>query len=315
MLDFLLPEMENRRGKLVVVLAGYKKQMEELMSHNEGLPSRFVQVLGGAGDRTETPLVIGFTFPATLPHVSPKPSPTPSFPTPLLSPLPLSQLFTFTDYSDTELCTIFTDLVNNDKEPRFKIAVPRYLRIATRRLGAQRGMTGFGNARAVRNAYEQAQRRQSARVLSERAAGLKPDSLLIVRDDLLGPRYLDVSTCTALRELEAMRGLAAVKQQVRTAAFPEWKSPCELCEVRRRILRVRRCSVHEMRVPPAAHTRSAATNTTAAGSAGLCLMSVSASVSFIRLHWVCVRRASQPSFKAAPRTTSPGSQPAGPYPH
>ncbi len=43
-LDYLLPEMENRRGKLVVVLAGYAKPMEELMGHNEGLPSRFAQV-------------------------------------------------------------------------------------------------------------------------------------------------------------------------------------------------------------------------------------------------------------------------------
>jgi hypothetical protein len=40
-LDCLLPEMENRRDKLVVVFAGYAKQMDELMAFNEGLPSRF----------------------------------------------------------------------------------------------------------------------------------------------------------------------------------------------------------------------------------------------------------------------------------
>eukprot|EP00775_Hariotina_reticulata_P004272 gene4272-4525_t len=41
-LNYLLPEMENRRGKLVVVLAGYEKPMEDqIMSFNEGLPSRF----------------------------------------------------------------------------------------------------------------------------------------------------------------------------------------------------------------------------------------------------------------------------------
>ena len=40
-LDYLLPEMENRRGSLVVIIAGYAKPMDELMSHNEGLYSRF----------------------------------------------------------------------------------------------------------------------------------------------------------------------------------------------------------------------------------------------------------------------------------
>lgn len=34
--------MENKRGSLVVVLAGYQKPMEEqIMAYNEGLPSRF----------------------------------------------------------------------------------------------------------------------------------------------------------------------------------------------------------------------------------------------------------------------------------
>ncbi|WPH02844.1 Hypothetical protein R9X50_00571200 [Acrodontium crateriforme] len=40
-LDFLLAEVENLRGKIVFILAGYNKQMEELLSHNPGLPSRF----------------------------------------------------------------------------------------------------------------------------------------------------------------------------------------------------------------------------------------------------------------------------------
>jgi hypothetical protein len=49
-LDYLLPEMENRRGKLVVVLAGYKKPMEErVMAYNEGLPSRYGRQLRGGG--------------------------------------------------------------------------------------------------------------------------------------------------------------------------------------------------------------------------------------------------------------------------
>ncbi|RKP19364.1 P-loop containing nucleoside triphosphate hydrolase protein, partial [Rozella allomycis CSF55] len=40
-LDYLLTEMENNIGKLVVVFAGYSKKLEDLLMHNEGLPSRF----------------------------------------------------------------------------------------------------------------------------------------------------------------------------------------------------------------------------------------------------------------------------------
>lgn len=40
-LNYLLPEMENKRGSLVVIFAGYEKQMSELLEFNEGLPSRF----------------------------------------------------------------------------------------------------------------------------------------------------------------------------------------------------------------------------------------------------------------------------------
>ena len=39
-LDFLLAEIENNVGKIVVILAGYNKQMEKFFEHNPGLPSR-----------------------------------------------------------------------------------------------------------------------------------------------------------------------------------------------------------------------------------------------------------------------------------
>ena len=41
MLDYLLAEIENLRGKVVFVLAGYDKQMESFFAYNPGLPSRF----------------------------------------------------------------------------------------------------------------------------------------------------------------------------------------------------------------------------------------------------------------------------------
>lgn len=40
-LDYLLAEVENLTGKLVVVLAGYRNRMEKIFGHNPGLPSRF----------------------------------------------------------------------------------------------------------------------------------------------------------------------------------------------------------------------------------------------------------------------------------
>lgn len=40
-LDYLLAEVENLRGKIVFVLAGYARQMEKFFAHNPGLPSRF----------------------------------------------------------------------------------------------------------------------------------------------------------------------------------------------------------------------------------------------------------------------------------
>jgi Cdc6-like AAA superfamily ATPase len=39
-LDFLLAEIENLTGKIVFVLAGYRKQMESFFAHNPGIPSR-----------------------------------------------------------------------------------------------------------------------------------------------------------------------------------------------------------------------------------------------------------------------------------
>lgn len=40
-LDFLLAEVENLTGKVVFVLAGYRKNMEAFFAHNPGIPSRF----------------------------------------------------------------------------------------------------------------------------------------------------------------------------------------------------------------------------------------------------------------------------------
>ena len=173
-LDFLLPEIENQRGKLVVVLAGYQKQMEELIAYNEGLPSRFPRV------------------------------------------------FNFTDYTDRELHVMLKDLLGR-LQPRFTVVDDKILRIAARRLGAGRGMPGFGNARAVRNLLEQSLGRQAARLrlmqeqnrLPVEEGSKKKVMLTMEREDFLGPRELDVSTSEPLRELDMMVGLDNIKNEVR----------------------------------------------------------------------------------------------------
>lgn len=87
---------------------------------------------------------------------------------------------------------------------RFHVEDEKYARIAMRRIGRMRGRTGFGNARAVRNFYEQTLKRQSARIIQERQAGGDPETLLLVREDLLGPKFIDESSSPALRELMKM---------------------------------------------------------------------------------------------------------------
>jgi hypothetical protein len=50
--------------------------------------------------------------------------------------------------------------------------------------------------------WEQTKQRQSARIIKERNAGGDPDTLLVKREDLLGPKFLDVSACKALQQLQ-----------------------------------------------------------------------------------------------------------------
>ena len=163
-LDMLLPEMENKRDSLVVVMAGYEKQMDDLMAHNEGLPSRFPY------------------------H------------------------FNFEDYSDSELLTILKGIIK--EKPKFTVSDEKFVRIAVKRLGRQRGTVGFGNARAVRNLFQNTLNNQARRIIQEQKDGKCPDEYLIERDDLLGPKYIDRKTCPALEELENMRGLNNVKQTI-----------------------------------------------------------------------------------------------------
>ncbi|KAL3444997.1 hypothetical protein BJX65DRAFT_297291 [Aspergillus insuetus] len=60
-LDFLLAEIERLSGKVVVVLAGYRNQMEKFFAHNPRLPSRFPREFT-VEDYNETELRLNLEF-------------------------------------------------------------------------------------------------------------------------------------------------------------------------------------------------------------------------------------------------------------
>ncbi|KAM7205986.1 stage V sporulation protein K [Rhypophila sp. PSN 637] len=172
-LDYLLAEVENLTGKVVFVLAGYNKQMEGLLAHNPGIPSRF--------------------------------------------PIEMK----FADYTDEELLQILELKINN----KYNGAVDcedglqgLYCRIISRRIGRGRGKEGFGNARTVENTLAIISKRQADRLRRERrSSSKKTNDWLLTKEDLIGPEPSEaLSKCQAWGKLQALTGLGAVKEAVRS---------------------------------------------------------------------------------------------------
>ena len=101
---------------------------------------------------------------------------------------------------------------------KFRCENVRYARIATRRLGRQRGRVGFGNARAVRNYFDKVKDQQAARISGEKRAspGASPDLFMLTRTDLIGtePTEKLLKASAAYRKLSALEGLKPVKESV-----------------------------------------------------------------------------------------------------
>jgi ATPase family associated with various cellular activities (AAA)/AAA lid domain len=125
----------------------------------------------------------------------------------------------FADYSDSQLLSMFEQLIKKDYQGRMKVedgVRGLYARIAIGRIGRGRGRAGFGNARALRNLFAKVGERQARRLAKERRKGLLPDDFMLLKQDLIGPDPSEaIVECTAWRKLQSLIGLAAVKESIR----------------------------------------------------------------------------------------------------
>lgn len=177
MLNFLLAEIENRRGELVVAFAGYAKNMETLFEFNEGLPSRFPKTL-----RFED-----------------------------YSNALLLDIFKGLMAKKKGLGTLHFAAPADGEEDE-----ERWAKVAIARLGRQRGSRGFGNARAVRVLFDKVLERQAGRLSSVDTDDDDDelDSYELQKSDLLGEMVASLDDSEDWRTLRDMIGLGSVKQAV-----------------------------------------------------------------------------------------------------
>ncbi|CAN0163486.1 unnamed protein product, partial [Ectocarpus sp. 4 AP-2014] len=175
-LNFLLAEIENRRGELVVAFAGYAKNMETLFEFNEGLPSRFPKVL-----RFED-----------------------------YSDALLLEIFKGLVAKKKGLGTLHFGDSAEREDPE------RWAKVAIARLGRRRGSRGFGNARAVRVLFDQVLERQASRLSSGDNGDDDDDDdpYELTKPDLLGRPVSRLDESESWRTLRDMVGLGAVKSAV-----------------------------------------------------------------------------------------------------
>ena len=163
----LLKRMEDERGKLIVIAAGYTDEMRDFLGANSGLSSRF-------GIKIE-----------------------------------------FADYTAKELARIFRSIAAKNKYALSK-ELESGLDDAIAKLTRRRDKT-FGNARFVRQLFEDATGRQADRLAA--AGKLEGDAIstLELADLGLDERATDVRAPTieeVLKELNGLTGMQNVKDEV-----------------------------------------------------------------------------------------------------
>ncbi len=171
-IDTLLKLVEDNRGKFVCIAAGYTKEMQDFLTSNSGMTSRFNETVN------------------------------------------------FRDYDAGELTEIFRRMVDTkgfvlDEEAE------KHVGNFFRKMYIGRNTKSFGNARAVRNVFEQAEKNQSSRL--QKLAGTEgcSDEMLrvLTRADIEGEESLkERDLDTILAELDGFVGMDSVKKAIRTLA-------------------------------------------------------------------------------------------------
>ena len=120
-------------------------------------------------------------------------------------------MFEFKDYTESELATIFKQIIdekatrNNGRTP-WRLDRAGLSQVVGRRLASRAGVPGFGNAGDVRNMVETILDRQRDRVRNDPSA----EPYLIIVEDVLGNRP-DLSTCRAYKKIQSLIGLQSIK--------------------------------------------------------------------------------------------------------
>lgn len=171
--DTILTAMEENRGNLVVIVAGYEKEMQRFINSNPGLKSRF------------------------------------------------KNFIRFEDYNAQQLHQIFRYTVESEGY-RLDEAADSILAPYFEQLYRTRGLN-FGNGREVRNFFESVLAWNAERLASmdtdhltgEELMSLTESDIQTAVDEQMGRTGEADGGPSALEELDAMTGLASVKEEVR----------------------------------------------------------------------------------------------------
>jgi ATP-dependent Clp protease ATP-binding subunit ClpA len=164
----LLKRMEDERGRLIVIAAGYTDEMRDFLGANSGLASRFAIKVE------------------------------------------------FSDYTASELAKIFRSIAAKNKY-RLSPELDAGLDDAIAKLTRRRDKT-FGNARFVRQLFEDATGRQADRLAESGQLEGEAVATLEMSDLGLGEKAPDVRAPTVdevLAELDGLTGMKSVKDEVR----------------------------------------------------------------------------------------------------